>query len=214
MGDMYCPCSFSHSKTPKKSLECDFLDLMVSRMFLERLKFINTSNGLILCKSDRYEQKYLVLNPITKRSVTLPPPPYSRSAGSIGLMCEENKNQLSAKYTVVRTAGEGEKGTMQIVTYSSETGVWVAAKLPVIAAAAAKEDIYFYLFRDPPLVMNGVFHWYQCTTTPTRGGSMLGLWWAEAQGKVKNNYFFKVLFLKNSIQPTPNFSITQSNFSA
>ncbi|CAH9132184.1 unnamed protein product [Cuscuta epithymum] len=80
-------------------------------------------------------------------------------------MCEENKNQLSAKYIIVQihcqVICEREKGTIQIATYSSETGAWIAAKRPVIASTAAiKEDVYSCLLRDPPLVMNGVFHWY------------------------------------------------------
>ncbi|CAH9132185.1 unnamed protein product [Cuscuta epithymum] len=176
-GDFYCPCNFSHSKNRKKSVEYHSLDLEVSGMFLEPVKFINSSNGLILCSQGGwYEEGYLVLNPVTKRSVSLPPLPPSSSSklhSSIGLMCIENKSQLSAKYIVVQTGyhvlSGSEKGTLMTVTYSSETGVWVEAKLRVItdvadAAEVAKEDIYLSMFRVPPLVMNGVFHWYDYWT--------------------------------------------------
>ncbi|CAH9132187.1 unnamed protein product [Cuscuta epithymum] len=166
-GDSYCPCSFSHSKKRKKSLEYHSLDLEVSGMFLEPVKFINSSNGLILCsRGGWYEQGYLVLNPVTKRSVFVPlAPPSWCTLRSIGLMCEENKTQLSAKFIVVLNddpvLSESEEATLPILTYSSETGVWAATKLSVIPAAAAKDDICFRsVFRHHPLVMNGVFHWY------------------------------------------------------
>ncbi|CAH9117073.1 unnamed protein product [Cuscuta europaea] len=168
--DMNCPCSFSQPKERKKLVEYHSLDLEVSGMSPEPVRFINSSNGLILCKSRRYDQheyEYLVLNPVTKRSVSLPPPPQPpswRSERSVGLMCEENKSQLSAKYIVVLTdcpvLSESEKATFPIVTYSSETRVWVAARLPAIAAAAAADIMFHTVFRRHPLVMNGVFHWY------------------------------------------------------
>ncbi|CAH9077346.1 unnamed protein product [Cuscuta epithymum] len=164
--DISCPCSFCQPKKRKKLLEYPSLELEVSRMFPGQLRFINSSNGLILCKGRRCNEKeyeYLVLNPVTKRLVSLPPPPLSwPSERSVGLMCEENKSQLSAKYIVVLTdylyLNESGKATFPIVTYSSETRVWVAAKLRAIGTAAEKD--FHSVFQHHPLVMNGVFHWY------------------------------------------------------
>ncbi|CAH9132180.1 unnamed protein product [Cuscuta epithymum] len=127
---------------------------------LELGNFINSSNGLVLW-GGRETDKYYVLNPMTKRVVTLPsPPPPSGSDTSIGLMCEENRSELAAKYIVVRTdccVNQLGGHTLRMVTYSSETGIWATAEPAVIAPAGEYLPL---VFTRAPLVMNGVFHWY------------------------------------------------------
>ncbi|CAH9132179.1 unnamed protein product [Cuscuta epithymum] len=126
---------------------------------LELGNFINSSNGLVLW-GGRETDKYYVLNPMTKRVVTLPsPPPPSGSDTSIGLMCQENTRELAAKYIVVRTDCVSQQGrhTLRMVTYSSKRGIWAVAEPTVIAPAG---EYLPGVFKGAPLVMNGVFHWY------------------------------------------------------
>ncbi|CAH9132182.1 unnamed protein product [Cuscuta epithymum] len=128
--------------------------------------FINSSNGLILWGNPQ-RHKYHVLNPFTKRSVSLPPLPTVLSGyadTTMALMCEENKRELTVKYIVVRTdyykfggIFGPEKHDVQIMTYSSETGVWAAVHPTLIADPEAYLPV---VFKGTPLVMNGVFHWY------------------------------------------------------
>ncbi|CAH9117077.1 unnamed protein product [Cuscuta europaea] len=128
--------------------------------------FINSSNGLILCCDTHYQPdtrllgEFRVVNPFTKRSVSLPPPPslpVNRYV-SIGLMCEDNESELSAKYIVIRTDClfvQREKDSLRIVTYSSNTGLWAPTKPKVITTGDPHS-----VFLKFPLVMNSVFHWY------------------------------------------------------
>ncbi|CAH9110580.1 unnamed protein product [Cuscuta europaea] len=124
---------------------------------LQDCEFINSSNGLILCRrsNNRYPKEYYVLNLITQKFVLLPPPPAKLQPcfTGIGLMCEENKQELSAKYIVVRTYSDRCEN-LGIETYSSETGVW-AAKPSITRTAGFMR----FLMLGNPLVMNGVFHW-------------------------------------------------------
>ncbi|CAH9142214.1 unnamed protein product [Cuscuta epithymum] len=162
------PCNIRYSKPPMNSNKnCKIvpLDIPGCRKMgcpPEEQKlgmFINSSNGLILCYS--YCGALVVLNPFTKKSVSLPPPPpLVNRYETIGLMCEENKSELEAKYTVIRIVCEfrrPEKDSLHIVTYSSNTGLWAPTKPRVIISGDPHR-----VFHDisSPLVMNGVFHWY------------------------------------------------------
>ncbi|KAK6117769.1 hypothetical protein DH2020_048484 [Rehmannia glutinosa] len=117
--------------------------------------FINSSNGLILC--GRHPYQYHVLNPVTRKWVTLPRPspvgPDGYKDKSIGLMCEENTSELAADYTVVRAAAHVEDNTMRIETYSSKTGKWVVKRL-------AADNLGLLRLCMPPVVANDAFHWY------------------------------------------------------
>ncbi|KAK6136019.1 hypothetical protein DH2020_030229 [Rehmannia glutinosa] len=116
--------------------------------------FINSSNGLILC--GRHPYQYHVLNPVSRKWVTLPPPSpvaldgYERK--SVGLMCEENTSELVADYTVVIAAAHADDNTMRIESYSSKTGKWVVKKL-------AADSLGLLKLCQPPEVANGIFHW-------------------------------------------------------
>ncbi|CAH9082511.1 unnamed protein product [Cuscuta epithymum] len=126
---------------------------------LQDCELINSSGGLILfsrgrCRSHpRYPEEYYVLNRITQKLVSLPPPPPTVFCfTTIGLMCEENKHELASKYIVVRTAIE-RFIIVWMDTYSSETGVWSAKRITL--PDGFKGD----LICTDPSVINGVFHW-------------------------------------------------------
>ncbi|CAH9132494.1 unnamed protein product [Cuscuta epithymum] len=123
---------------------------------LRDCKVINSSGGLILCAARSndafYPNDYYVLNRITQKLVSLPPTKWL-CFGTIGLMCEENKHELAAKYIVVRTAIESSLN-LGIETYSSETGVWSAKRSRTFPARYK-----INLISGDPSVMNGVFHW-------------------------------------------------------
>ncbi|KAL3845918.1 hypothetical protein ACJIZ3_003321 [Penstemon smallii] len=95
----------------------------------ELSKLIISSNGLILCGDS--SNTYHVWNPITKKSVSLPPreinPERTYEGTFVGFVCEENTNELVPK-----------------------TGMW--AKSTLFGTG------FFYLTMDqpPPLVFNGL----------------------------------------------------------
>ncbi|KAL7109694.1 hypothetical protein ACP275_06G191000 [Erythranthe tilingii] len=117
--------------------------------------FINSSGGLVLC--GRHPFNYHIMNPVTKKWVSLPlPPPCHHDqqyrGWTIGLMmttCEDNS------YIVIRAAITSDlKKHLSIQTYSSETREWVPSTL-----VGTKRFAMFGL-PEPPVVANGVFHWY------------------------------------------------------
>ncbi|CAH9116987.1 unnamed protein product [Cuscuta europaea] len=162
------PYSSQPDRYDQKSLKILPLDAnsKIKNQSPELGQFINSSNGLILCSGARNHREFLVVNPVTGRFVTLPPPPplpaedeYALMESPVGLMCEENKAELTAKYIVIRNESSPDEEAFKIRTYSSETGAW-AAEPKVIAADTAGLELHLKAFPCPPFVMNGVFHWY------------------------------------------------------
>ncbi|KAL2557969.1 F-box protein [Forsythia ovata] len=116
--------------------------------------FICSSNGLILC--GLHSATYYVVNPLTKKSVSLPPPKNKCSYTSVGMICEENTTKLVANYKVVRAfvpIGCKVDNKMKIETYSSKKGKWVESILIATGKLGRMSS-------DAPLVINGVFHWH------------------------------------------------------
>lgn len=126
--------------------------------------FVSSSNGLILNRGPR--KQYQVINPVTRRSVPLPP----ESACSedkysllVGFTCEENTNELRPDYIVVRICDNQYKikdNIMRIATYSSRTDTWTNSEL--VATGTGQIDYLCRLSIDhqaPPFVAKGVFHW-------------------------------------------------------
>ncbi|KAL3839285.1 hypothetical protein ACJIZ3_023876 [Penstemon smallii] len=116
--------------------------------------FITSSNGLVLCGDHDSSNTYHVWNPITKKSVSLPPPIIPNSTRAIipvAFVCEENTNELKPNYMVLR-ASIDTLGECDIETYSSKTGTWAKLTLRI--------PPYFYLSEETPsIVCNGVVHW-------------------------------------------------------
>lgn len=117
--------------------------------------FISSSNGLVLC-GHHHPMKYYVINPLTKKWVSLPRPRNHYKEVSMGLVCEENTAQLVANYKVVRAGMPAMQrdNKMTIETYSSTTRKWVESVL----VATDKFYVYPWPF-IAPFVLNGVFHW-------------------------------------------------------
>ncbi|CAH9077230.1 unnamed protein product [Cuscuta epithymum] len=129
--------------------------------------FINSSNGLILCSGARNRHEYHVVNPVTRKFVTLPPPPPLPAQDEyVALMCVENKVELAAKFSVIRIESIPNKCqlTFGIRAYSSETGAW-AAEPTVIVAHTAILNLRVYLDPGSPFVMNGIYHWHTVQKT-------------------------------------------------
>ncbi|CAH9117075.1 unnamed protein product [Cuscuta europaea] len=178
---------------------------------LERGTFINSSNGLILWGGPGPDE-YHVLNPFTQRSVFLPPPPPPPPSAirhpTVGLMCEENKRELAAKYVVIRAyycGGFGrlaEKDDVRIVTYSSETGVWTASHPTVIAAPGVYVPCVFQGTALSVLAMKGVFHWYNYSGELTLAlyrpdhGQVIEI---RRYGGIENNGFVHTTMTRSSI---------------
>ncbi|KAL3838969.1 hypothetical protein ACJIZ3_023560 [Penstemon smallii] len=116
--------------------------------------FITCSNGLVLCRDRFSYNTYHVWNPLTKKSVSLPPlvlAPYKKII-SVAFVCEENTNELIPNYMVIR-AGVTRFEEWVIETYSSRTGKWAAK-------SKLNTSPEFHLCAQPtPLVCNGVVHW-------------------------------------------------------
>ncbi|KAK6137790.1 hypothetical protein DH2020_028462 [Rehmannia glutinosa] len=141
--------------------------------------FINSSNGLILCGRHPYHQ-YHVLNPVSRKWVTLPPPPpvaldgYERK--SIGLMCQENTSELVADYTVVRAAAHSNDNTMRIESYSSKTGKSETLHFGFIRVYDPKHDENHVQLLEPPkdVVLNENFVSRTITRSPTENALWYG----------------------------------------
>ncbi|EYU24435.1 hypothetical protein MIMGU_mgv1a020410mg [Erythranthe guttata] len=119
--------------------------------------FINSSEGLVLC--GRHPSTYHIMNPVTKKWVPLPPPlrrrldqQYYRD-WTIGLMVTAWEGDNS--YIVVRAALMDDLDqTLSIETYSSKTGEWLPSTL------VGTGGFVLHPLPGPPLVANGVFHWF------------------------------------------------------
>ncbi|KAL2541492.1 F-box protein [Abeliophyllum distichum] len=114
--------------------------------------FISASNGLVLC--GHQPMTYYVMNLLTKKWVSLPSPHSAYEVKSIELVCEESTTQLVANYKVVRTCIPSDlelHNKLTIQTYSSKTGKWAES---ILVATSNPLSLF-----DPPIVLNGVFHW-------------------------------------------------------
>ncbi|KAL2557899.1 F-box protein [Forsythia ovata] len=114
--------------------------------------FISASNGLVLC--GHQPMTYYVMNLLTKKWVSLPSPHSAYEVKSIELVCEESTTQLVANYKVVRTCIPSDlevDNKLTIQTYSSKTGKWAES---ILVATSNPLSLC-----DPPIVLNGVFHW-------------------------------------------------------
>ncbi|KAM7467772.1 hypothetical protein LguiB_015334 [Lonicera macranthoides] len=126
-----------------------------SLCFPEKLGyFISSSNGLILC--GRHPRTYHIVNPITKRWVSLPLPKNNFGPTAAGLSCEEESNDLAVRYKVVRAAIHimaVVDRTLVIETYSSETREWKESTLTAPRNFALVPS-------ESPLVNRGIFYWW------------------------------------------------------
>ncbi|KAL2546037.1 F-box protein [Forsythia ovata] len=137
------------------------LDNQIGTIPRELGDFICSSNGLILCvrlSSNGHffcclnDVTYTVLNPLTKKWVSLPSPANVNLGILMGLVCEENTAQLVANYKVVHICNSIWQNELMIETYSSKTGKWIESKL-------FTTDYFRSRLFGAPLVLNGIFHW-------------------------------------------------------
>ncbi|KAL2546036.1 F-box protein [Forsythia ovata] len=135
------------------------LDNQIGTIQRDHGNFICSSNGLILCVHlhgnifcGHNPITYTVLNPLTKKWVSLPSPANVNLGILMGLVCEENIAQLVANYKVVHICNSNWDNELMIETYSSKTGKWIESKL-------FATDYFRLRPFVAPLVLNGIFHW-------------------------------------------------------
>ncbi|XP_026450225.1 F-box protein At5g07610-like [Papaver somniferum] len=84
------------------------------------LYIIGSNNGLVLCTTDHSSQNnYYVCNPLTKKWVSLPPPPRDAIIVHTGFTCESSLTSTSFK--VIRV---DDGATFKIDIFSSALGKW------------------------------------------------------------------------------------------
>ncbi|XP_026452235.1 F-box protein At5g07610-like [Papaver somniferum] len=124
------------------------------------LLIIGSSNGLVLCATSYFNQKtYYVCNPLTKKSVLLPPPPKEQMIVQTGFTCDECCFSSSLGYKVIRLPVFHCATTFNVEIFSSDLGEWN------VHDVLCPPDVTWSSPRYDNLVShNGTSYWMQKTS--------------------------------------------------
>ncbi|XP_026400345.1 F-box protein At5g07610-like [Papaver somniferum] len=115
-----------------------------------KLYVVGSSNGLVLCTNAFYRQNnYYVCNPLSKKWVSLPPPPTEATIVHTGFTCESSL--ISTSFKVIRV---DEGATLKIDIFSSDLGKWNVYNVLHPGGALHGCSVY-----DHYVTHNGVFYW-------------------------------------------------------
>ncbi|XP_050222762.1 F-box protein At5g49610-like [Mercurialis annua] len=135
----------------------DVFDFEFSLDFIGQEWFTAGSfNGLLLCAIGEYwHYQYMICNPITKQSVTLPPAPISDETRMervfLGFVCDDSYRS----FKVVRMVTPFDKITseLRVCVFSSETGQWSHSMV------TTPTPIKWPQIPSPAVHHGGLLHW-------------------------------------------------------
>ncbi|KAJ0797203.1 putative F-box associated interaction domain, F-box-like domain superfamily [Helianthus annuus] len=135
----------------------------------ETLQYLASNNGLVLCCAALHRPiVYFVCNPLTKRFVTLPPPPSNVKTVYIGFVCDPRclcDDEITTSFKVVRVEvvrcefPRQLSATLKLEIFCSVSGRWTEEYF-MSSSGSDHELFHAWNYRCPSAVVcNGLLHW-------------------------------------------------------
>ncbi|XP_026397874.1 uncharacterized protein LOC113293463 isoform X1 [Papaver somniferum] len=120
------------------------------------LYLLGSSYGLVLCTTSLFNQMlYDVCNPLTKKWVSLPPPPKVSEYVMAGFECDGSSSSLiSTSYKVVRIPKFETGRIFEVEIFTSDSGEWNVYEL-----SCPRNVSWMNFFQKIVVLHNGVLHW-------------------------------------------------------
>ncbi|XP_026408656.1 uncharacterized protein LOC113303787 [Papaver somniferum] len=120
------------------------------------LYLLGSSNGLVLCTTSLFNQMVYVCNPLTKKWVSLPPPPKVSEYVMAGFECDGSSSSslISTSYKVVRVPRFETRSKFKAEIFSSGFGEW-----SVYEVSCPRDVGWMNFFQKNVVIHNGVLHW-------------------------------------------------------